>query len=82
MRIRSAAPCMSSYWPVRIDQKKGQQPQRAEYQCQRNEPQKRGHRRISRMALTVTTTDDADIATAATSGVTKPSTAMGTAMTL
>ena len=57
----------------------------AEKQRRRNQPQQHGHDsfpRLSLKALEITATDDADMATAAISGVTNPAMAIGMVSTL
>src|SRR6478735_7660929 len=70
----------------------GRQPQQSETECQGEQDHQdihdatpvfcRGRPRPARSALSVTTSDEPDIATAATSGVAKPATAIGTATAL
>src|SRR6476660_9519170 len=64
---------------------KGEKADRAEQECRRHEPGKRGHdfrTPASRAALSVTRIDEVDITMAAISGVTQPDMAKGTAMIL
>ena len=81
---RQPAPSRSSNWPLLSDHRKAASPTRPRKQRAGNEPGERGHRAssrrmvLSRTALAVTAIEEADMAMAASSGVTSPAMASGT----